>query len=107
MATFETYTDRLGQYRFRLKADNGEIILASEGYTTIAARDNGITSVRTNAPFDERYDRKQTAAGYSFNLKGANGQVIGTSEVYATAQGRDNGITSVKHGAPGARVVAL
>lgn len=106
MATFETYTDRSGQYRFRLKADNGENILASEGYTSTAARDNGITSVRTNAPLDERYERKQTAAGFSFNLKAANGQVIGTSEVYATAQGRDNGITSVKHGAPGARLVA-
>ena len=48
MPTFETFTDKAGQFRFRLKAKNGEIILASEGYTTKAARDNGIESVRTN-----------------------------------------------------------
>lgn len=105
MGTFESYTDQAGQFRFRLKAGNGEKILASEGYTTKAARDNGIQSVRENAPKDERYERKQTTAGYSFNLKAGNGQVIGTSEVYTSAQGRDNGIESVKKNAPEARVV--
>lgn len=106
MATFETFTDRASQYRFRLKADNGETILASEGYTTSSARDSGIASVRTNAPLNERYERKQTASGYSFNLKAVNGQVVGTSEVYGSAQGRDKGIESVKKEAPSARVVA-
>ena len=46
---FELYTDRAGEYRFRLKAKNGEIILASEGYTTKAACEKGIESVRRNA----------------------------------------------------------
>jgi len=105
MGTFETFTDKAGEFRFRLKAGNGEVILKSEGYTTKAARDNGVASVRDNAPKDERYDRKQTAAGYSFNLKAANGQVIGTSEVYTSAQGRDGGIESVKLNAPNASVV--
>ncbi len=105
MGTFETFTDKAGEFRFRLKAGNGEVILKSEGYTTKAARDNGVASVRDNAPKDERYDRKQTAAGYSFNLKAANGQVIGTSEVYTSAQGRDGGIESVKKNAPNASVV--
>ncbi len=107
MATFETYTDRAGQYRFRLKADNGEIILASEGNTSTAARDTGIASVRTNAPLDERYERKQTTAGFSFDLKAANGLVIGTSEVYAEAQGRDWGVERVKVNAPDAGLVAV
>lgn len=107
MGTFETFTDKAGQFRFRLKASNGQIILQSEGYSTTASRDNGIESVRSNAPYDSRYDRKHTTAGYSFNLKAANGQVIGTSEVYDTAQGRDNGIESVKNNAPNARVVAV
>lgn len=105
MGTFETFTDKAGEFRFRLKAGNGEVILKSEGYTTKAARDNGVASVRDNAPKDERYDRKQTDAGYSFNLKAANGQVIGTSEVYTSAQGRDGGIESVKKNAPNASVV--
>lgn len=105
MGTFETYTDKAGEFRFRLKAGNGEIILKSEGYTTKAARDNGIQSVRENAPKEERYERKQTAAGYGFNLKAGNGQVIGASEVYASAQGRDGGIESVKKNAPEAKMV--
>ena len=104
MATFELYTDKASQYRFRLKADNGEIILASEGYTTKASAQNGIESVRTNAPVDSRYERKQTTSGFSFNLRAANNQVIGTSEVYTSEAGRENGISAVKKGAPGAGV---
>ena len=47
---FEIYNDKAGEFRFRLKARNGEIILASEGYKTKAACENGIESVRKNAP---------------------------------------------------------
>lgn len=47
---YEMYTDKAGEYRFRLKAKNGEIIAVSEGYTTKAACENGIESVRKNAP---------------------------------------------------------
>ena len=47
---FELYEDKSGQFRFRLKARNGEIVATSEGYTTKAACENGIASVRKNAP---------------------------------------------------------
>jgi len=47
---FELYRDRAGEFRFRLKARNGEIIATSEGYTSKAACENGIESVRKNAP---------------------------------------------------------
>ncbi len=47
---FEVYTDKAGEYRFRLKARNGEIIAASEGYKAKASCLNGIESVRKNAP---------------------------------------------------------
>ena len=47
---FELYTDKAGQFRFRLKASNGENILASEGYSSKDACKNGIASVRKNAP---------------------------------------------------------
>ena len=47
---FEVYEDKAGEFRFRLKARNGEIILASEGYKTKASCENGIESVRKNAP---------------------------------------------------------
>lgn len=46
---FEIYKDKAGEFRFRLKARNGEIILASEGYKTKASCENGIESVRKNA----------------------------------------------------------
>ena len=47
---FELYTDKSGQFRFRLKARNGQIIAVSEGYATKANCEHGIESVRTNAP---------------------------------------------------------
>ncbi len=47
---FEMYTDKAGEFRFRLKARNGEVIAASEGYKSKASCLNGIDSVRRNAP---------------------------------------------------------
>ena len=47
---FEVYEDKGGEFRFRLKATNGQVIATSEGYTTKAACLNGIESVRKNAP---------------------------------------------------------
>ncbi len=46
---FEIYTDKAGETRFRLKAANGETILASEGYSSMSGCKNGIESVRKNA----------------------------------------------------------
>jgi len=45
---FEVYTDKAGEYRFRLKASNGEIIAVSEGYKTKKSCMNGIQSVKKN-----------------------------------------------------------
>ena len=42
---FEIYTDKAGEFRFRLKAKNGEPILASEGYKAKASCKNGIESI--------------------------------------------------------------
>ena len=47
---FELFKDVGGKFRFRLKAGNGQIIASSEAYETKAAAQNGIKSVRTNAP---------------------------------------------------------
>lgn len=46
---FELYRDKAGQFRFRLKARNGKVIAASEGYATKAVCEKGIESVRKNA----------------------------------------------------------
>ena len=47
---FEVYADKAGEFRFRLKATNGEIIATSEGYASKAGCLNGIESVKKNAP---------------------------------------------------------
>jgi len=47
-AKFEVYKDKSGEYRFRLKAPNGEIIAVSEGYKTKKSCMNGIESVKKN-----------------------------------------------------------
>ena len=49
-AKFEVTKDSAGQYRFRLRAANNEIIAVSEAYTTKAKCLNGIDSVKKNAP---------------------------------------------------------
>jgi len=103
---FEIYQDKRGEHRFRLKASNGQNILASEGYNAKSGCANGIESVRKNAADDSRYERTETKSGkYRFNLKAGNNQVIGTSQSYETASARDNGIESVKKNAPDAKVV--
>ncbi len=105
---FEVYKDGRGEFRFRLKASNGQNILASEGYKQKASAVNGIESVKKNAPRDERYERKETKGGqFMFNLLEANKQVIGTSEQYKSVASRDDGVESVKKTAPQAEVVDL
>jgi len=47
---FEVYTDKAGEFRFRLKATNGQIIAVSEGYKAKASCLNGVASVQKNAP---------------------------------------------------------
>ncbi|BBY64382.1 UPF0339 protein [Mycolicibacterium helvum] len=47
---FEITKDKAGKFRFRLKAGNGEIIAVSEAYETKASANNGIESVKKNAP---------------------------------------------------------
>lgn len=46
---FEISKDKAGKYRFHLKAANGEIIAASQGYETRASAEKGIESVKANA----------------------------------------------------------
>lgn len=105
---FEIYKDKAGEFRFRLKASNGQTILASEGYKAKSGCTNGIESVKKNAPNDSNYERKETKSGkYRFNLKSTNQQVIGTSESYETTAARDNGVESVKKNAPDATVVEV
>lgn len=94
------------EYYFSLKADNGQVILSSEGYSSKAACENGIESVKKNSPNDERYEHKKSSNGkHYFNLKAANSQIIGKSEMYESESGMNNGIESVKKNGPNSNVV--
>ena len=58
---FELYKDKGGKFRFRLKASNGQIILASQGYKTKVSANNGIGSVQRNSavPFRAQEQQRQ------------------------------------------------
>ncbi|MBR2672387.1 MAG: YegP family protein [Oscillospiraceae bacterium] len=100
---------------FNLKSGNGEPILHSEIYSSMASCKNGIASVAKNAPIAEIED--QTKEGFEkvsnpkfelyvdkngefrFRLKARNGEIIGTSESYKAKASALNGIDSVKRNA--------
>jgi uncharacterized protein YegP (UPF0339 family) len=105
---FQVFQGGNNQYYFRLRARNGQIILASQGYTAKQSCFNGIESVKANAPNPSRFDRRNASNGqYYFVLQAANHQIIGMSELYTTAAARDNGIESVMANAPNAPVEGL
>lgn len=91
------------QWMFNLKGGNGEVVLTSERYVSRQGAQDGVASVKVNAPLEARYERKTSSGGQPyFVLKAANGQVIGVSEMYSSAANRDGGIEWVKKNAPGA-----
>lgn len=106
MAKFEVYqSGKNNEFRFRLKAGNGQTILSSEGYTTKTSCLNGIESVKKNAPDPRRVTKSTTPSGmFRFALTAANSQVIGTSQNYKSESGRNNGIESIKKNAVKAEV---
>ena len=102
-------------FNFHLKAGNGETILTSEVYSGKDACENGVESVRKNAPianiedqtvegFEEQKHPKfeiyaDKAGKFRFRLLARNGQAIGASEPYNSKQSCKNGIDSVKRNA--------
>ncbi len=106
MGKFVISKRKNGEFQFNLKAGNGQIILTSEGYTTKSACQNGVESVKKNAPDEAKFDKLTAKNGkFYFNLKATNGQIIGSSEMYESEASRNNGIESVRKNAPDAEVV--
>lgn len=92
-------------FKFNLKAGNGQVILTSQGYGSKSSCENGIESVRTNSQDDSKFERNTAKDGRCyFNLKAGNGQIIGTSQMYESENGMENGIESVKNNAPSASI---
>jgi uncharacterized protein YegP (UPF0339 family) len=109
MAKFEVYqSGKKNEFRFRLKADNGQIILSSEGYSSRAACLNGIASVKKNAKDPKRVAKAQTPGKmFRFSITAGNNEIIGVSQNYKSESGRDNGIDSVKRNAVRAEIKDL
>mgnify|MGYP003594960966 CR=1 FL=1 len=106
MATFELRKSENGEFHFALLNEQDKTVLRSEQYSTKAAAQNGIESVRKNAENAARYELKTGNSGkFYFNLKAANGQVIGTSVMYAEEKARNDAATFVKEHAAQAGVV--
>ena len=75
-----------GLYFFNLKAQNGEIVIQSQAYSTEAAAMNGTFAVAAAGLKSENYDIQTSKDGGAyFNLRAGNNEIIGTSEVYYSA----------------------
>ena len=120
MGKFVIGKTKNGQYRFNLKAGNGEIIATSEAYTTLSACKNGVESVKKNALAEvedqtlneskknPKYELYLDKAGeYRFRLKAANGEIICHGEGYKAKASCKNGIDSIGRNAPEAEVVVV
>ncbi len=96
-AEYECYKDKRGEFRFRLKAGNGETIFTGEGYKSKSSCTNGIKSVQKNSADDGRYELKEAKSGkHYFVLKAGNHQVIGQSQMYDSVASAKSGMASVK-----------
>jgi uncharacterized protein YegP (UPF0339 family) len=94
------------QFYFNLKAGNGEIILASQGYKDMRSCKAGIASVQTNSKKESAFEVKAASNGqFYFCLNATNGQIIGKSQMYKTQKGCSNGLQSVARNAADASVI--
>lgn len=103
---FEIFKGKDNHFFFHLKAGNGEVIMASQGYTAKVNCQNGVNSVATNSKDESNFEKKTAKDGrYYFVLHAANKQIIGNSQMYTTSSARDKGIHSVHDNATGAEVI--
>lgn len=95
-------SEKSGKFHWRLKAKNGQIILASEAYENKQGAKNGIESTTKNGQKEKQFEAREAKDGQSyFVLKATNGEIIGRSEMYKTKQSMNKGIQSVLKNASG------
>lgn len=96
-----------GQFRWTLKASNGEVLITSESYVSKQGCMNGIKSSQ-GCIEDKNFDRKTSTSGKPyFNQVANNHQDLGNSQMYSSEAARDKGIESVKRNAPEASIEDL
>lgn len=107
---FQLYKDAAGKFRFRVVAENGQNVAASEAYEQYASCIKGINSVKKNSRSEVEdltiNDRKvlnpkyqiykDAADKFRFRLKASNGEIIAQSEGYETKSAAKNGIEVIK-----------
>lgn len=96
-AYFETFQALDGRYYFNLMAGNGENVLRSQGYTTLASAEKGADSVLENGADPDNFELVQASNGdWYFRLYAANHKVIGVSELYANKSNATRGARTVR-----------
>ena len=81
---------------FRLRANNGEIVLGSQAYTAKSSALNGIESVKTNGTNTARFQIINTVDGeYAIRLVAANGQIIARGESYVSKSNASRGVDAI------------
>ncbi len=108
-AKFQIYRDHSEKFRFRLRAENNEIIVTGEAYEQHAGCIKGIKSVQKNCASeieDMTTDKRIPNPKYQvftdekgefrFHLNASNGEIVAQSESYKTKEGCLNGIEAVK-----------
>jgi uncharacterized protein len=109
MEKFQIFKSEINnQFYFRFNAKNGEQILSSEGYVSKQGCQNGIDSVKTNAPLDSTYQRIDNPNDYRYNMVATNHEVISrSSEGYTAKHNREHAIELVKRNVPHAPIEDL
>ena len=109
------------RFYFQLRAENGEVIAASESYTILASCKTGIESVRKSAAKAKLEDQTQPdwkkltnpkfqvfrdrVGEYRFRLRSRNGEIVAASQGYSTWEVCMLGIDSIRRNAPEAEIV--
>lgn len=105
LVRFEVFQGEDRQAYFRLRANNGEILLGSEGYASSSNAKRAIESVVANGSDAGMYEVSETASGqWAVRLVAANGQVIGRGEAYASESNAERAIARMAEIIGGGRV---
>jgi uncharacterized protein YegP (UPF0339 family) len=108
---FELYKDKAGEYRWRLKAANGEIMATpGQGYKAMADAKSNIESVKKSATDEKmKYEvYEDNKKEHRWRLKASNGQVIAaSSEGYKAKAGAEKAVETIKSGLAKATVTEV
>ena len=84
-------------FHFNLHANNGQVVLSSENYTSAAGAWNGAFAIKDASALAGSFAVKTATDGrFYFTLTAENGQVVGVSQMYTSKQSAEGGIASVK-----------